>query len=214
MLVTDDSEMADILNSHYCNMFTREDLSSMPRVEKLFKGENILSTVSITEDKVKAKLKKLKPSSAPGPDRVWIKVLHDLADQLSAPLAIIYKKLLEEEAVPEIWLKSLVCPIFKKGTKSDPGNYRPVSLTCVVGKVMEYLEALSKWLDEGKSFDVIYCDFAKAFDKVPWERLLAKMKGMGVGGNLLGWVRQWLIGGRLKSVVLNGQQSLWRLFQG
>ena len=215
----------------------------MPRVETLFQGEELLSTVNITKEKVQAKLKKLKPSSAPGPDKVWTRILHDLSDQLSIPLAMIYERLLREEAVPEIWLKSLVCPIFKKGSKSDPGNYRPVSLTCVVGKEMEsilvdalishivtnkllrasqhgflpgkstvtcmleYLETLTKWMDEGRSFDVIYCDFAKAFDKVPWERLLAKMKGVGVGGSLLGWIRKWLTGGRLQSVILNGQQS-------
>ena len=244
-LVTDDKEMADILNKHYCNMFTREDLSSMPKVEKLFQGVDSLSTASFSKENVTAKLKRLKPTSAPGPDKVWTRILHDLAEELAEPLAVIYTRLLEEQAVPDVWLKSLVCPIFKKGSKSDPGNYRPVSLTCVVGKVMEsilvdalishmvtnkllrasqhgflpgrstvtcmleYLETLTKWMDEGFSFDVIYCDFAKAFDKVPWERLLAKMQGIGVGGDFLGWVRVWLTGGRQQCVILNGQQSSW-----
>ena len=244
-MVTDDREMADILNKHYCNMFTREDLSSMPSVEKLFQGVDSLSTASFSKENVTAKLKRLKPTSAPGPDKVWTRILHDLAEELAEPLAVIYTRLLEEQAVPDVWLKSLVCPIFKKGSKSDPGNYRPVSLTCVVGKVMEsilvdalishmvtnkllrasqhgflpgrstvtcmleYLETLTKWMDEGFSFDVIYCDFAKAFDKVPWERLLAKMQGIGVGGDFLGWVRVWLTGGRQQCVILNGQQSSW-----
>ena len=237
--------MADILNKHYCNMFTREDLSSMPSVEKLFQGVDSLSTASFSKENVTVKLKRLKPTSAPGPDKVWTRILHDLAEELAEPLAVIYTRLLEEQAVPDVWLKSLVCPIFKKGSKSDPGNYRPVSLTCVVGKVMEsilvdalishmvtnkllrasqhgflpgrstvtcmleYLETLTKWMDEGFSFDVIYCDFAKAFDKVPWERLLAKMQGIGVGGDFLGWVRVWLTGGRQQCVILNGQQSSW-----
>ena len=48
--------------------------------------------------------------------------------------------------------------------------------------MLEYLETLTLWSDEGKNFDVLNCDFAKAFDKVPWERLLAKMEGLGVGG--------------------------------
>ena len=245
ILVTDEEQMAEILNSHYCNQFTREDLSSIARVEEVNGVREQLSTVNITQDGVRKKLQKLKPTSAPGPDRVWSKVLHDLADQLSSPLATIYSRLLQEESVPEIWLKSMVCPIFKKGSKSEPGNYRPVSLTCIVGKVMEslmvdslinhmvtnnllrasqhgflpgrstltcmleYMETLTKWWDEGKSFDVIYCDFAKAFDKVPWQRLLAKMQGMGISGNYLGWVRNWLTGGRLQSVVLNGKQSSW-----
>ena len=244
-LVTDDKEMADILNSLYCSMFTREDMSSIPTVEVLHKGEDKLTSVKFTKEKVSAKLRKLKPTSAPGPDKVWTRILHDLAEELAGPLAIIYTRLMEDKAVPDIWLWSHVCPIFKKGSKSDPGNYRPVSLTCVVGKVMEsiivdalidhmitnqllrssqhgflpgkstttcmleYLETLTRWVDEGMNVDVLYCDFAKAFDKVPWERLLAKMEGVGVGGNILGWVRAWLTGGRQQRVVLNGQHSSW-----
>ena len=53
-LVTDDKQMADILNIHYCSMFTREDRASMPLVETLFQGEESLSTVNISEEKVKA----------------------------------------------------------------------------------------------------------------------------------------------------------------
>ena len=93
-LVVDDKEMAEILNNHYCNMFTREDLSDMPSVENLYHGEEYLSSVNFTAEKVTAKLKKLKPTSAPGPDRVWTKVLHDLAEVLASPLAIIYTELL------------------------------------------------------------------------------------------------------------------------
>ena len=46
---------------------------------------------------------------------------------------------MEEGGVPAIWRLANVCPIYKKGAKGDPANYRPVSLTCVVGKVMESL---------------------------------------------------------------------------
>ena len=79
------------------------------------------------------------------------------------------------------------------------------TVTCM----LEYMETLTRWMDEGRSFDVLYCDFAKAFDKVPWERLLCKLEGLGLGGDLLGWVRVWLTGGRQQCVVLNGQQSGW-----
>ena len=67
-LVTDDKEMADILNRHYCNMFTREDMSGMPTVENLHKGEDKLTSVQFNKDQVTKKLSKLKPASAPGPD--------------------------------------------------------------------------------------------------------------------------------------------------
>ena len=63
-------------------------------------------------------------------------------------------------------------------------------------------------LDEGHTVDVLYLDFAKAFDKVPHQRLLEKCKGLGVDGKLLEWIRVWLEG-RKQRVVLNGETSEW-----
>ena len=62
-----------------------------------------------------------------------------MADILCVPLASIFSKCQEEGVVPEDWKLANVTPIFKKGSKSAPGNYRPVSLTCIICKVMESL---------------------------------------------------------------------------
>ena len=53
------------------------------------------------------------------------------------PLTIIFNKSLSEGVVPDSWKEAEVVPIFKKGKRDDPGNYRPVSLTSVCGKIME-----------------------------------------------------------------------------
>ena len=120
------------------------------------------------------------------------------------------------------WKVADVVPIFKKGMKSVPGNYRPVSLTSHIGKLMEkfikeeitshldrydllndtqhgfmrgrsrltnlltYMEGVTRMLDEGKNVDIIYLDFAKAFDKVPHHRLIDKVASMGVEGRVKG----------------------------
>ncbi len=63
-------------------------------------------------------------------------------------------------------------------------------------------------MDEGKPVDVIFLDFAKAFDKVPKERLLQKLRAHGVQGNILRWIRNWLTG-RRQRVVLNRKCSDW-----
>ena len=52
-------------------------------------------------------------------------------------LAVVFTKSLNEGVVPQDWLEANVTPIYKKGTKSLPGNYRPVSLTSVSCRVME-----------------------------------------------------------------------------
>ena len=143
--------------------------------------------------------------------------------------------------MPDIWRRAHVCPIYKKGTKGDPGNYRPFSLTCVLCKVMEslirdmivehlsrhslirpsqhifmagrstvtnllaYMETLTKLLDDGHAVDVLYLDFAKAFDKVPHSRLC---RGLGLGGKLLNWIEMWL-SDRKQRVIRNGSFSAW-----
>lgn len=74
--------------------------------------------------------------------------------------------------------------------------------------LIEYLDTLTKLIDEGHDVDVLYLDFAKAFDKVPHQRLLQKMESNGISGNVLRWVQCWL-SGREQRVVLNGIASDW-----
>ena len=63
-------------------------------------------------------------------------------------------------------------------------------------------------LDEGADIDVFYLDFAKAFDKVPTVRLLAKIWAHGVDGHVAAWIQDWLTG-RQQRVVINGSSSDW-----
>jgi len=65
-------------------------------------------------------------------------VLRELADVVAEPLSIISERSWRTGEVPEDWSKASVTPAFKKG-KKNPGNYRPVSLTCIPGKMMEQL---------------------------------------------------------------------------
>ena len=72
-----------------------------------------------------------------GPDVIHPKVLRELAEELAKPLSIIYKQSCLTEEVPGDWRITNVTPIYKQGRKEHPGNYRPVSLTSVPGKIME-----------------------------------------------------------------------------
>ena len=63
-----------------------------------------------------------------------MRVLKELAKELTTPLAIIYNKCIDKDTLPSQWKEAIVTQIFKKGCKTDPSNFRPVSLTSVVCK--------------------------------------------------------------------------------
>ena len=238
-----DMEMANIFNGFFSSVFTQEDVAMIPEPANLYQGAP-LEFVSITTKKVKEKILKLKRGSAAGPDGIGPQILLELVDSIASPLATIMRKSLDESQVPRDWRSANVAPIFKKGAKNNPGNYRPVSLTSVCCRVMEsmvkddivkhleanslirgsqhgftrgrsctsnllsFLELVTATVDKGQALDVVFLDFAKAFDKVPVQRLLKKLRAHGVSGRLYSWVAAWLTD-RVQRVVLNGQASSW-----
>ena len=241
--VTGNKEMAELLNTCFGEAFTKEDKQRVPEPEAMELG-GILDNISITVAAVRRKINGLRSEAAAGPDGMGPRALKELQEGLAPALAHVYRRSLVEGAVPPDWRRANVTPIFKKGSKSTPGNYRPVSLTSVACKVMEsvmrdaitahldrnklirhsqhgfirgrscttnlleFLEKATKAVDEGKSLDVIFLDFAKAFDKVPKERLLKKVHAHGIRGRVWTWISAWLTD-RTQRVVLNGEFSTW-----
>ena len=72
----------------------------------------------------------------------------------------------------------------------------------------EYMEKLSKLIDDGMSVDILYCDFSKAFDKVPHHRLSEILEMHGFVGKLKDWIARWL-SGRKQRVCLQDAKSVW-----
>ena len=64
-------------------------------------------------------------------------------------------------------------------------------------------------MDEGSPVDVIYLDFQKAFDKVPHQRLILKLKSHGMGNSIINWIEQWLTYRKQREVV-DGEVSSWK----
>ena len=73
-------------------------------------------------------------------------------------------------------------------------------------QLLEIMEIWSSFIDRGIPFDCIYLDYAKAFDKVPHERLLKKLEAYGIKGKLHGWIRDFLTN-RTQAVKINNDTS-------
>ncbi|PKU29476.1 rna-directed dna polymerase from mobile element jockey-like [Limosa lapponica baueri] len=95
------------------------------------------NTPVIHEEVVNDLLMHLDPHKSTGLDGIHPRVLRGLARELTKPLSIIYQQSWSTGEVPDDWRVANVTPIYKKGWKEDLGNYRPVSLTSVPGKIME-----------------------------------------------------------------------------
>ena len=85
-----------------------------------------------------------------GPDSIHPLLLKELAHELAPIVYLLFRRSLDTGIVPDDWKLAHVTPIYKKGKKADPGNYRPVSLTSCLCKLLEKIVTaeMLKFLEE------------------------------------------------------------------
>ena len=111
--------------------------------------------IQISVEGVLKLLKNLKPNKASGSDNIGPRVLKELADIIADPLTRIFRRSLRDGQVPRDWKHTRIAPIFKKGQKYDPANYRPISLTCVTSKLMEHI-ICSNLMEHASQNNILY----------------------------------------------------------
>ena len=86
-------------------------------------------------------LSNLKPDKAAGSDEIKPVVLEELRHETAPIICLLFERSLSTGVLPSYWTKARLSPLFKKGDKGNPANYRPISLTCILCKVMEHIIA-------------------------------------------------------------------------
>ena len=131
----DDHDTCNILNNFFSSVFTREHTDFIPDFES--RTEDSIIDLVITNKDIIAALGKLKPNKSSGIDNLPSNFLINVSNSIVTPLCLLFNLSLQTGSVPSDWKYANVTPIFKKGSKCDPGNYRPISLTSHVCKIME-----------------------------------------------------------------------------
>jgi len=148
----DDKTKAEILAKYISSVFTEEPEGEIPNPKPINIKEKIPEL--IRNEMVLKQLNSLKIDKSPEPDELHPRFLKELAKSLTKPLCIIFNQSLRLKMTPKEWKKATISAIFKKRNRSMAGNYRPVSLTSVVCKLLEKIirEHIIKHMKVNKLF--------------------------------------------------------------
>ena len=253
-LVNDPQQKAELLQAQYVKVFSNPEAVDVDQclasVNPTVDGSVSMDDISFTEEDIVNAIKELDPySSAPDGD-IPARILCSCKDHLARPLMLMWSKSFQEGIIPPSLKKQFITPVFKNGNRTDPANYRPVSITSHLIKIFErvlrnhlvayiednelmtktqhgfrkkrscltqlidHVDHILKCLNSGDEVDVIYLDYAKAFDKVDHNILLAKMRKYGIRGKVYSWIKEFLTN-REQTVVVEGKKSsLKRVISG
>ena len=161
-------------------------------------------------------------------DDISVYIIKQNALLFARPLSFLFNQSVNTGTFPERLKHARITPIYKKGSKSDLNNYRPISNLNILSKIFEktmkvylvdfiskyniinpkqfgfqknkstedalinFSEHLYSQLDNSKSTLSIFIDFSKAFDTVPHNILLEKLKYYGIRGIILDWFADYL----------------------
>ena len=239
-LVEEPKKKSEVLRRQFESVFIRDNEAI--ENEEVNSNGPCISNISFTEEDIANSIKELRPHAAAGPDEIPALLLKNCVTSLKKPLHILWKSSIQQSTIPKILKSGLVSPIFKGGDRSNPQNYRPVSLTSHVTKIFEKIiakkindflvtsnlyndgqhgfrdgrsclsqllahqNAIIEGLEDGCDVDVIYLDFAKAFDKVHHGILVKKLENAGIKGKVLEWIKAFLFD-RIQSVSVEGALS-------
>ncbi len=128
------AEMCEAFRKYFSSTF-RKDEGNDPKL--IYSAISRMQHFTISAEDVHQQLINLNPRKSEGADEMHPRILTSLAGYLATPLDKLFNNSLETGIIPVEWKSSIICPIYKKGSKHDVANYRPIFLTSVACKILE-----------------------------------------------------------------------------
>ena len=142
-LHSDAPTKAHILSDQFKSVFTSDE----PDPNIRFQGPEFptISPLVIETPGVEKLMVSLNPRKASGPDEIPARILQVLSFEIAPVLTTIFSQSIQSGNLPNQWKKAWITPVFKKGGRSVPSNYRPVSLTSISCKLLEHIYFTHLW---------------------------------------------------------------------
>ena len=137
LTVSDSQEKADAINAQFLSVHIEEDVSTLPDLGT--SPYSSIGTEDITMEGVACLLADLQSHKAHGPDEIPARLLKETAYNMAPLLTLIFKASLHQQHLPSDWKTAHITPVFKKGSRKNPVNYRPISLTSIPCKIFEHI---------------------------------------------------------------------------
>ncbi|CAF0917391.1 unnamed protein product [Brachionus calyciflorus] len=148
---TEKQEIVNILINQFSSVYKQRNSSEQVKKAVAFTDKNCQVSENIfNQDEILKKLRETDKSKAAGVDGLSPVILNECALSLSLPISLIFTKSYQSSKIPFAWSQANITPIFKKGKKDNPANYRPISLTSILSKIMEKIikDVMTKFLFE------------------------------------------------------------------
>ena len=130
-----DEEKANILQKQFSSVYTHEPEGEVPRIPT--RTTVTVEKILVMETMVAEEIENTNVDKSCGPDDIHPRMLKELVEFIALPISILLNRTMETGVIPSDWKRAYVSAIFKKGSKSKAENYRPISLTSIVCKLME-----------------------------------------------------------------------------
>ena len=234
-IVKEDKQEADLLNNFFSSVQTKEE----PLCGELYVGDpkvtDNIKFKHISPSSVVKKIQKLRLYKACGPDNIHVNVLKNVT-AVAVPLSMIFNRSVYSGVIPQDWRDGNINPLHKKGSRKQCNNYRPVTLTSQIVKLLErlLLDQISNHLNKN---NVISCDqrgFQSGwtglnltiiekkmiiyiwifFDSVAHQRLLFKLAHYGINGYIKNWIEAFLTNRRQRVILRNGVSDWNKVVSG
>ena len=137
VVYNDNLDKAKILNHYFTSVFTPITMDTLPLMNEPPTVD--IDPIQIDINGVVELLNSLEAHKAAGPDEISAQFLKKFSELVAPSLTVVFQASLSQCSLPSDWKRAYIVPIFKKGNRAIPNNYRPVSLTCICSKILEHI---------------------------------------------------------------------------